>query len=385
MLSLDTLLIRNKMKLINAFKQRYKEKIVHHNERFEWVDVAKGLGMFLICYGHALYAGFNPTINHLIYAFHVAFFFALSGFVFVVPKNEKFLTFLRKKAVRILIPLSIYIFLGLIIALVVDHIYDPLTLLRYFFYYDGTYFWNQACWFFITLFFVYIFGYLFNLPNRKMYLKIILLVSFLVIGYLLYVSRPYIREEVNPFSKFCIDRTIIVMVFFIFGAILKDIHKLINFSNNHFFLRPISFTSLGLWILFGYYLNPKVSIYGRSLGNYWFFIASSIFGTIFFFIFSIYIAKLRILSPILKLWGKNTLLIGGTNYLYFFMTWLFIVIFSPFGIPYTWAADIIIPFYTIIVMLIYIPIGFLIDRYLPYVSGSDPYFYKELRMKRNQK
>ena len=373
------------MSLVKAAKQRYKEKIVIRGERFEWVDVAKGLGMFLICYGHALYAGLNPVVNHLIYAFHVAFFFALLGFVFTLNKQEKFLTFLRKKAVRILIPLSIFIFLGLIIALAVDHIYDPLTLVKYFFYYDGTYFWNQACWFFITLFFIYIISYFFNLPNRKIYIKLILLVAFMVIGYFLYISRPYIPEVYNPFSKFGIDRTIIVMVFFIFGSILKDVHDRINFSHNQFFLRPLSFISLALWILFGYFLNPKVSIYGRSLGNYFYFIASSLFGTIFFIIFSIYIAKLRIISPILKLWGKNTLLIGGTNYLYFFMTWFFLVIFNPFGIPYTWVADIIIPFYTIVIMLLYIPLGFLIDRYLPYMSGSDPYFYKELKMKRSQK
>ncbi|MDD3362083.1 MAG: acyltransferase family protein [Hespellia sp.] len=50
-------------------------------DRILWIDMAKGLGVVLVIYGHMLYAT-NLGVNKLIYAFHVPVFFILSGYVY---------------------------------------------------------------------------------------------------------------------------------------------------------------------------------------------------------------------------------------------------------------------------------------------------------------
>ncbi len=45
--------------------------------RIGWVDLLRGVGMFLVIIGHTLYNDFGRAI---IYSFHMPLFFALSGF-----------------------------------------------------------------------------------------------------------------------------------------------------------------------------------------------------------------------------------------------------------------------------------------------------------------
>lgn len=151
------------------------KKISNH---IVWVDVAKGIGIFLIFYGHMLYKASNPTIGQLIYSFHVAFFFILSGFVFS-KKETNFFGFLKNKIFRIIIPTFIFVTIGLLVAIFAEGIRDPISLVRYFFYYDGTYYWNMPCWFFTTLFFVYLIAYFIPLHKMRVYWKIFLVAIFL--------------------------------------------------------------------------------------------------------------------------------------------------------------------------------------------------------------
>ena len=46
-------------------------------KRIEWVDVAKGIGIFLVVLGHT-----SAQLRNLIYGFHMPLFFFLSGVVF---------------------------------------------------------------------------------------------------------------------------------------------------------------------------------------------------------------------------------------------------------------------------------------------------------------
>lgn len=76
--------------------------------RIAWIDVARGIGIILVIYGHALDA---HSIRHLIYAFHMPLFFFLSGIVFHHKKEDKFLPFLKKNIRSILIPYFIFAFI----------------------------------------------------------------------------------------------------------------------------------------------------------------------------------------------------------------------------------------------------------------------------------
>lgn len=70
-------------------------------ERLSWIDVAKGIGIILVIYGHALNA---QSLRYLIYSFHMPLFFLLSGLVFRHVEHEKFTTFLKKDFTNIILP-----------------------------------------------------------------------------------------------------------------------------------------------------------------------------------------------------------------------------------------------------------------------------------------
>ena len=72
--------------------------------RIEWIDIAKGLGLIFLIYGHIA----NNLFTQWIYTFHSPLFFFLSGFLFSSRKN--FNDFLISKTNSLLIP---YLFLGI--------------------------------------------------------------------------------------------------------------------------------------------------------------------------------------------------------------------------------------------------------------------------------
>ena len=63
-------------------------------KRIEWIDVAKGLGLFLVVVGHAMTTPIRDAsflcyaIYTAIYFFHMPFMFYLSGRTFTAIKNS---------------------------------------------------------------------------------------------------------------------------------------------------------------------------------------------------------------------------------------------------------------------------------------------------------
>lgn len=73
--------------------------------RFEYLDIAKGIGILLVVWAHILLVG--PS-HRVIYAFHMPLFFLISGMLFRREKYQCFGIFLRKRAKRLLMPFVIY-------------------------------------------------------------------------------------------------------------------------------------------------------------------------------------------------------------------------------------------------------------------------------------
>ena len=62
------------------------------DNRIEWIDIAKGIGIILVIAGHCFYLGYSYPL----YAFHMSLFFLLSGLLFK-DKNEGFVDFFKSK------------------------------------------------------------------------------------------------------------------------------------------------------------------------------------------------------------------------------------------------------------------------------------------------
>lgn len=74
-------------------------------ERYDFIDIAKGMGILAVVWAHILLVGWTHKI---IYAFHMPLFFFISGFLFNENKYPSFHAFLVKRIKRLIIPYSIY-------------------------------------------------------------------------------------------------------------------------------------------------------------------------------------------------------------------------------------------------------------------------------------
>lgn len=71
-----------------------------------WVDVSKGVGIYLVVLGHA---NINLKLQQFIYLFHMPFFFFLSGYMHIIRTD--FGAFFRKKAIHLLLPYASFLLL----------------------------------------------------------------------------------------------------------------------------------------------------------------------------------------------------------------------------------------------------------------------------------
>lgn len=75
--------------------------------RFDYIDLAKALGMFTIMWGH-IAMGISVTF---VYSFHIPLFFLMSGMVFVKDKYSNVGSFVRRRVQTLIIPYLIYSFI----------------------------------------------------------------------------------------------------------------------------------------------------------------------------------------------------------------------------------------------------------------------------------
>lgn len=73
--------------------------------RYDYLDIAKGIGILLVVWAHILITGVS---HRVIYAFHMPLFFLISGMLFRRDKYKSFFDFLRRRAKRLLVPFVVY-------------------------------------------------------------------------------------------------------------------------------------------------------------------------------------------------------------------------------------------------------------------------------------
>lgn len=195
------------------------------------------------------------------------------------------------------------------------------------------------------------------------------MVVFFVVGYLLYLQKPYLNNDVNPAMRFGLNKTIIAFGFFALGSILRDLYNTVPSKMVWPLVKKLFVPSSLLLVVFGVILNPKVSFYGMNIANYWYFILSSMFGSFAFIIVSMLTSELKIVRRMVSAWGRHSLLIVGTHYIWgITFVDMFIKIFEP--ILGTWKHDVGALIYTTAMLCVYVVIGTLLDRYVPFITGK---------------
>lgn len=99
------------------------KKLTNSYQRIAWVDVAKGLTIFLVVWGH-LIEHYNPSsqVYYYIYAFHMPCFFFLSGYVFRIEKYGSVWELIKNKFRTLMVPIYTFGLISLVIGMM-EHVF----------------------------------------------------------------------------------------------------------------------------------------------------------------------------------------------------------------------------------------------------------------------
>lgn len=359
-------------------------------QRYEWLDIAKGIGMLLVLLGHS---PVPLVISNQISTFHMPLFFFLSGLVFKYSKYNSFAALIKTKAKTLLVPYVLfylinYMFWALTIFIqtktlnfdmqigtnikpyvmetVQMNLLNPIV--GIFGSIRGTE-WSAtlaALWFLQCLFITEILYYALCkiLNNNKKYMFILLL----LISLIGYVYAEFLGVRL-PWS---IDAALIGVVFFGLGNFSTTIilNMKIKLSYSVLIFVILAITN----IIFGVLNTGKIDgIPGRvdmswsSYGNYFYFYLSAIAGILMI----ILVSKLINKSTALVFIGKNTLVFLGLHYTILFPT--LNIILKLIGIPDTQNFYLLFlkgVFYTSITSVVLVPICKIINARLPFLGGG---------------
>ncbi len=275
------------------------------NNRIEWLDISKGIGMILVILGHCV--GFGGLIHNLIFMFHMPLFFILSGYIF---KRKENIQCIISKFKSLIIPYFILALLGLIITIIIPQWRQELTLKGII---SDLYLMNpdtvniSSIWFLVCLFWVTI---IYNLISKfSIKLNITIISALFILGTI--YSKIREKFDIIPLNRlpFDLDVVLIAIFFFAIASILSK-GKIINLDKIcNIKIMPIY---IGIVILC-LFVNKTVNMHGLTLENPILYIMGGFAGSIIVIYISKVIEKYDLFKiKHLLLWmGRNTLVMLG--------------------------------------------------------------------------
>ena len=320
------------------------------NQRVEWIDVAKGIGILLVVLGHS---GFSLNIRWWIWSFHMPLFFLLSGLVFSINKYPGFYFLFKKRNISLLRP---YFFFTLIVLLLLFFIQPDY---RYLVKSTIIYGWATIALWFIPVLYLTEFLYYFIRKNLSVKQTFLFLLLSSLFGYALSrynVHIPYKAEVI--FTS--------VLFYGIGNLFFSEINKALN----RFSLLVIMIAGLfclSTNIVFCYLNYIRFDMSSNSIGNYFCAYLSALSGISFIISVSFLITSNGFtvkLKSLFTYFGINTLIILALHqliklYLVFVLEKMKVSVHLSLLLRH-------LLLWTFLVIFIY-----LINRYLPYIIGRD--------------
>lgn len=200
-----------------------------------WADTVRGFAMILIIFGHTIgYCDSLRPLSVYLSSFYVPLFFVVSGYLFAPNRRESIPSFMKRKALRILVPYYIFAMASLIPFTIFsvdvqeilqsDRVIDN-PLLHSFFHilyasgHSGGLAQNSPLWFLPCYFTVIVLAKAVSQKvhlSRK-YVGASLALVFLAIGYVVY-------RYCNYAFPYCFETALIMLFFFFVGRQVRISH-----------------------------------------------------------------------------------------------------------------------------------------------------------------
>lgn len=336
-------------------------KLLCDTDRINWIDNAKAFGIVAVVFTHA--DSSFEYLNTLLSGFHMPLFFFLAGFL--LKKNYlemPFVNYIKKILKVLLVPYVSFWGLSYVYWLLTWRFgsqaakymalkfYDPFFGLIY-----GTrdsLYVNQPLWFFPCLFVTAIIFYILNKVTSRYWCAVIIGCS---------LTSPMLLLATLPWS---INVSFVALIFYAFGYWCKE--------RNHSYLLNINsrWNSIVLGICFLFFLvfsnhNGHISMAERNYGNtILLFYLNAFLGIIIVMIISHFFSSTKLAEWL----SSNTIIIFPIHFLMFsIISGIFFVLFGVRIIcaQYSYVGIM----YTIISIVLCIPVSCVIRRYIPFVIG----------------
>lgn len=265
-------------------------------ERVQWLDIAKGIGIFLVVIGHT---GLTKVIATWIWSFHMPLFFILSGFSFTFTKSPSLIKFIKKRIRNLLIPYIIFSLIVYLWSLLINYELFRLNYSELFLGWRGL-----ALWFIPVLFCTEIIYFVISKTLNNILLLFVVIFS-LLIGYFFY------ENNIHFLFKFEVVFTSIFF-YYIGNKFLKKI-VCFFFKFDTFILFIMSFCFLLLSILLSYINYPGLDMAYNYIGIFYITYVNAVVGTVFIVITSVvierYLYSFYYLGTVILFLGVNSLIV----------------------------------------------------------------------------
>jgi acyltransferase len=294
-----------------------------NKNRIYWIDAAKSIGIFLVFYGHVLeklYRLDQPGIfsqYKFIYAFHMPFFFFISGFFFR-RTNKSIWQILGNLFRKRILPVWTFGILAVPLwfihmKLVDGNIDFNTTAQKAYRYLRGQPELNSVTWFLVCLFTVELIAHLTVRRTRKRFFILVIAGIFFRFGLEL---TENIAETVTSLGLYkntwYLHEATVAFGFYALGyALLDPIKKIINMKI--IWRLGLLLLSLGITIL-TYDLNKNFDGFVVVMKNSWhgeslYFLITALSGILFMIMLASLIPQLKLI----EYFGSNTLILIGIN------------------------------------------------------------------------
>lgn len=263
--------------------------------RIDYIDIAKGLGMLAIIWGHIMLYGWSCK---MVCGFHIPLFFMLSGMCFNPDKYHTLGELIKRRVRTLLVPYVVFSVATWMIYLAGALVLHNDTMSNCWYYLlqtllaqgsDGYLKHNVALWFVPCLFVVNVLYYLVSRHAGTFNIFICLLCA--TAGVLM--SSRYYDFTFLPWS---IDSALVAMSFFAFGNLFvkRFSHaQLIQWVDNNVVKAGLVTTILTVFYLMAVQKNGYISMGHNYLGSYtWLFFINAFMGSISIILLSLLLGSL---------------------------------------------------------------------------------------------
>ncbi len=333
------------------------------NNRIQWIDVSKGIGIFLVIIGHTMIQG---ELRGQIYAFHMPLFFFLSGFLFSNRKYPQLKGFIQAKAKALLIPYVSFSIISILLMKMFDlEVIDIPSLIQAFLLSErnGIYF-NQPLWFLTSLFTIEIIFYLLVKYVKKT--SFIMLLTMAISLFSVIVFDAAAGTTILPWS---FDQSLYFIFYFSMGYALKTSKALTGSLKKSPLLIGASMLYIFFLIVDRVYSKFFQEVMGETwqVYDYFFLYLYQVVWAVMAIFFVMYLSQFLSLA-VLEFLGKNSLILLALHVSLGFnlinhvesvqlQTW----ILHPNVLGLT---------YTILTLILLLPVIFILNTFFPIILGK---------------